>query len=154
MLALLTEPMILQRHSLTSYICSRKSMSMLLCSGIFICQVFSFLMDGLTNATNTEMSWLQSFTIRKITMHKRCGHALCSWFRRTYRLIKLRITNFCCSKPLPQGISVTYSQSASCCGWRDRWGIGEYSRAKWNEKKVAKTTSLAFRHGTLHTGWS
>ena len=55
------------------------------------------------------------------------------------RLTKFWIRNLGCSKALPQGISITCSQSASCCGWMDRsGGISEYSKAKWNERKVAK----------------
>ena len=63
---------------------------------------------------------------------------------RTYRLTKFCMMNFGCSKSLPKRISVTYSQSAFNCGWRDGWGIVEYSKAKWNQRKVAKRISLAF----------
>ena len=58
--------------------------------------------------------------------------------------LKFCMMNFRCSKSLPKRISVTCSHSAFHCGWRDGWGIGEYSRAKWNKWNVAKRTSLAF----------
>ena len=59
-------------------------------------------------------------------------------------LTKFCMMNFGCSKSLPQRISVTCNQSAFCCRWRGGWGIGEYSRAKWNEWKIAERNSLAF----------
>ena len=120
---------------------------------------FSFLMDGSTDASSTENELIMIVSGKKDDKDKRCSCVLgmfpwkLHWrlIQKTYRLTKLWIMKSWCSKPLSQGISVTCSQLASCCGWRDRWGIIEYSRAKWNKRKVAKGTFLAFLDMVLCT---